>query len=158
MGLTHLKTLRIFGIIPNTMAIKILYRGIEITVQSPTEAAVLVRELSDGGLEISEAPAKSPMMQITRNTGESNLTLAIKFLTAIATNEEGITQIDALPILGVNSGRAIGGRIYAIQNVLKRNNLKPEETYITALTAKGKAWMRGPMIVEALEILEAARI
>lgn len=143
---------------PNIMAIKILYRGIEIIVHSPTEAAILVRELSDGSLETSEPPAKLPMLRATRVAGESNEDLAIKFLTAIATREDGVTQIDALPILGVNSGRAIGGRIYAIKNVLKRHNLKPEETYITALTPRGKAWMRGPKIDDALGIIRAAQL
>ena len=138
------------------MSIRINFRGIELTVSSPSEAAAVARELA-------EQPV--PKLQRVRVIEEPTLFAgpepdeqrAVGLLELIKNAPNGGPGVDDLmKVLQVDSPKGIGGRMVRINNILLRAGMKPEDAYRNPKTADGRVWKPGTRIQEAIDRLREA--
>ncbi len=128
------------------MSIKINHNGIEYSASTPEEAVALGRLLSDQPILTIY-----PNAPILDDRGE----LALIFLRAIRDSApDGLHELNAQKVLGVDTGRAVGGKIYAIRNALENIKFKPDAVFEKVDEGGEGHWMPGPKFRAALETLE----
>ncbi|MEK6245006.1 MAG: hypothetical protein AABM33_10955 [Pseudomonadota bacterium] len=135
------------------MSIRITYKGVEISVSNPMEAAAVARELGENpGAKIGR-PLKSEEATAAPLEGGDPIVLA--FLSAILkAGAEGATAETMMRVLSVDHPKGLGGRSVRVNNTLHKLRLSPEEVYTNARTPEGRLWKAGPKITEALEAIK----
>jgi hypothetical protein len=135
------------------MAIKLNFKGIELTVSHPAEAAALLRELTDTHSPKIGRPPTKPLETLAKNANGNQV--AIAFLTTIANADaDGATADDIAKAVGVKHTKGVGGKAARVNNTLIELGLKPEDIYSNTKTLDGRFWKPRPRIHEAIEILK----
>jgi hypothetical protein len=126
------------------VSIKFNFKGIEVTTSSTSEAAVLIRELT----EIPQSKPQSSPVYLP-----SAYVIVDKFLQTIVTAPpEGPSTTQIMEAVGVTDGRGLGGKLLGINNILDKHGLNPNDVYGNPKTADGRrTWFAGPKIQEAIE-------
>ena len=138
------------------MSFKINVRGIEIIASSASEAAALVRELTEQPTPKIGRPLKAPgLFDVTPTEENNTAAVATSFLTAIThANGEGASAEDLMKVLNVDHSKGIGGRSVRINNLLRRLKFDPEDVYKSERLPEGRFWKPGPKVDEAIQSLK----
>jgi len=135
------------------MPFKLNFRGIEVTANSVSEAAALLRELAEpSGAKIGRPP--KPPSPLDMFAPPKDTDIAVAFLRAIAkAGTQGAVAEDLMPLLKVKGPKGIGGRSVRINNMITKAGFKLEDVYDNARTAEGRFWRPGPSISAAINAL-----
>lgn len=135
------------------MAIKLKFRGIDVTTSSAAEAAELLRELT-----ATTKPAIKRSISPDDDSPKNGFDVeqaCFNFLTIISrADRHGTTAEDLMSALHVIHPKGIGGRTARINGFLSNLGFAPHEVYDNSRTAEGRFWKPGRRLAEVIGVLE----
>jgi hypothetical protein len=76
--------------------------------------------------------------------------VAGEFLKTIRDSHEPVKVEDLVNVLNLAGPKGVGGISGTVNRVLERIDLPPDQVYDTRRTPRGRVWLKGPLLDEAL--------